>query len=65
VWICIHWDCVGSSVCESLHTGGHSPASTYVVLGPGTRVRLRVGLDTGVLGLRLVPGGLWLKLILD
>lgn len=58
MWIC-GWDCVGSSVCEFLYTGGLSFSSTRVVLGAGTRVRLREGLDTGVSpGTQVVFGSL-------
>lgn len=46
-------------MCESLNTGGLSSASTYVVLGAGTRVRLRERLDIGVnLGTQVVFGSL-------
>ena len=45
--------------CVSLRTlrGGHSSACTYVMLVAGTRVRLRVGVDTGEsLGTQVVFG---------
>lgn len=46
------------SVCNPLHTGGQSSASTYVVLDAGIRVRFGDRLDTGVrIELQEILGG--------